>query len=917
MQSDRDVTANPPKKVPVVTDGIRRIHRSGMDERDEPTDAPESGGESAGFDSFLAALAASPPPYRPPTLEPGAVFGDRYCVQRELGRGGMGTVYLAVDRQLGRKVALKIARGRRAETEIARLQSEATIMANLSHPGIVTVFEAGEADAEDVFLALEFVPGGTLRDWIDVESRPWRMVVAMFIPIAEALSAAHRAGVVHRDFKPHNVLLDLDGRPRIADFGLARLASDPQTLEAALLSSSGTLTVSGSVVGTPAYMAPEQAKGESATEASDQFSFFVSLFEALTLERPFGGATLQAILDSIENGPPSHVRNAPRELARIIRRGLAAEPGQRHRDMADVARALAKVLRARRRVLAGGAIAAGAFVAAGFGFASAPSAPEPCPRAELSASVDEVWTEDARERVRAAAGPDVADAMDAYRDALVDHRSSTCLAHAVEGSLSDTDVALRTACINRLEGRFAGLKDDLVEHAAPAESLDDLLTATETCDDVQALRRLYNAYDDTSVRKTGADAKASWDAARLRMKAALQSRRGEDASATVEDLLALAKQHGLIDMEAYALVIKSTDQTDIEQTASLLELAQVLANDSRNTQLLTEIALQRSSLAQRRGQEVAALAFLDTADAMVGFHGTPRGIAQTQVRIELARLSVRVTQGDTSTARRGAEALLRSLEPDSPEAFEARTILADSLADRGLQREALAEYARLLEHPLAKDPVQMLGLQLNRAMIAAGAAETTTATQALDAASAAFGGADALPPEFRAYIALGRAMVFRWTDELAEASRRAIKAQALLEEVDPNHAHIAGVLEVRSSIASAGGDEALALSLAEAAVEKHIAATGPESAEVGLARARLARALHANGRDVEAAEAAKIAIGALDELGRPDEEIAVAELALANATGTPNPTAREACARSQLALCREALASAAANALSP
>ena len=212
----------------------------------------------SGFASFLAALASSPPPYRPPRLVAGNVFADRYRVDRELGRGGMGTVYLAQDLELKRNVALKVAAGRRADVALLRLQQEATVMAQLSHPGIVTVYEASSV-GEDIFLSLEFVPGGTLKDWSDVEARTWREAVAMFIPIAHALHAAHEAGVVHRDFKPQNVLLGLDGTPRIADFGLARsFAGD--TLEEPLSSAGSTLTRSGSVMGTPAYMAPEQAR---------------------------------------------------------------------------------------------------------------------------------------------------------------------------------------------------------------------------------------------------------------------------------------------------------------------------------------------------------------------------------------------------------------------------------------------------------------------------------------------------------------------------------------------------------------------------------------------------------------------------------------------------------------------------------
>ncbi|MBV1859824.1 MAG: serine/threonine protein kinase, partial [Nannocystaceae bacterium] len=306
------------------------------------------------------------------------VFAERYRIQRELGRGGMGKVYLARDLELQRNVAIKVAAGRSAEVELGRLQHEAQTMAQLSHPNIVTVFEAAEFEGH-VYLSMEFVPGGTVRDWVDVESHPWRKVVQLFIELGRALAAAHEAGVIHRDFKPENVLLGLDGTPKVADFGLARLSLEPINDSAEVETTS--------IVGTPAYMAPEQALGARATQRSDQFSFCVTLYEALVGRRPYGGRTLSGLLDAMEKGELEDPRGAmPNALWRVIRRGLLFDPDQRHTDMAELVYRLVEVERARGRRLRAGGLGLALVVAGGVGFASA-AGPEPCLQEDIRQTV--------------------------------------------------------------------------------------------------------------------------------------------------------------------------------------------------------------------------------------------------------------------------------------------------------------------------------------------------------------------------------------------------------------------------------------------------------------------------------------------------------------------------------------------------
>ncbi len=206
-----------------------------------------------------------------------------FVVLRKLGEGGMGVVYAAYDEELERKVAIKLLRtdfsGEQQSLGQARLLREAQAMAKLSHPNVAQIYAVGETSGA-VFIAMEFVSGGNLREWMERATRPWRAVLAAYLQAGEGLAAAHAAGIVHRDFKPDNVLMGEDQRVRVVDFGLARPGDVALELmiSAPGNSASGSfpgveLTQQGAFIGTPAYMAPEQHKREPADAQSDQFSF--------------------------------------------------------------------------------------------------------------------------------------------------------------------------------------------------------------------------------------------------------------------------------------------------------------------------------------------------------------------------------------------------------------------------------------------------------------------------------------------------------------------------------------------------------------------------------------------------------------------------------------------------------------------
>jgi serine/threonine protein kinase len=292
----------------------------------------------------------------------------RYEIRSRLGAGGMGVVYRAHDPDLDRPVAVKLVHSD-SSTDAkarARMLREARALAKLSHPNVITVYDVGTED-EQVFVAMELVAGLDLRRWLErarksphTPSADWRRVVELFIAAGRGLAAAHEVALIHRDFKPENVLVGDDGRVRVLDFGLARVhrpvaaATEDEAQAAAdatgagpgergLLQTSGGLTQTGAMMGTPLYMAPELYAGKPADERSDQFAFCASLYEGVYGQLPFGARTLARHRLAVEAGevvePPPDAA-APHALWRLVARGLSPDPAARHPSMASLLAAL-------------------------------------------------------------------------------------------------------------------------------------------------------------------------------------------------------------------------------------------------------------------------------------------------------------------------------------------------------------------------------------------------------------------------------------------------------------------------------------------------------------------------------------------------------------------------------------------------
>ncbi len=295
-------------------------------------------------------------PGEPPLA--GSRFG-RYTILDEIGRGAMATVYTAYDDQLDRKVAIKLIRD-----PDAHVHQEAQAVARISHPNVVQIYEIGRFEGQE-FIAMELIDGVNLTTWQAIRSRNVYDIIAMYAQAGRGLAAAHRAGLVHRDFKPDNVLVGSNGRPRVGDFGLAHMLDPDARLATVvtLTSSDGLTTRDDAVVGTPAYMAPEQLLNGPVDGRADQFGLCAALYEGVYGGRPLRGASVEELRASARSGalqePPAGA-TAPPALRALLQRGLARDPADRwpslaalldQLDQLDAQRDPAAAGRERRRIV--------------------------------------------------------------------------------------------------------------------------------------------------------------------------------------------------------------------------------------------------------------------------------------------------------------------------------------------------------------------------------------------------------------------------------------------------------------------------------------------------------------------------------------------------------------------------------------
>ena len=479
--------------------------RARADARTAPADGL---GEAPREDSLEAARAMAAVERRlfPSLGDTDPVALGRFEVRERVGSGGMGVVYDAWDPDLGRRVAVKVVRPAAATPQSqAKLLAEARQLARVQHPNVVTILDVGRS-GDRVFIAMEFIETTLerrLRDEPSVSE-----ILAAFRQAGEGLAAAHAVGLIHRDFKPANVLLRPDGQAVVADFGLARPAAD--------LGAAG-------IAGTPFYMSPEQHDGLPLDARSDQYSFCVALYEALTGEHPYGGETADERRTSVaggrlRRGTPGRVGVVPVAIARALRKGLRLRPDQRFDDMRALLDAMfvAPGRRRRRWALLGAGVAG--FAVLGIALAGAPTTDDPC--ATAATAISDVWSPARRwtvaRRFEASelafaddASHQVLGVLDDYAQGWTQRRVAACEATVVPDRERGVVLDLRIACLDDRRARLAALVDelsdadaDVVQRAAAAVHE---LPSLAGCDDDEALARDLAAPEDPEIARQVAD----------------------------------------------------------------------------------------------------------------------------------------------------------------------------------------------------------------------------------------------------------------------------------------------------------------------------------------------------------------------------------------------------------------------------
>ena len=746
----------------------------------------------------------------------------RYEIVEPLGAGGMGIVFVARDPELDRKVALKLVRprlrpGRDEDDSAKRLLREARAMATLSHENVVPVFDAGE-DGRRVYIAMELVDGGTLDAWMrEHPDATWEQIVDMYIAAARGLAAAHAAGIIHRDFKPSNVLVGDDGRVRVLDFGLAKWGAVPSSAPDAgevdvAAGLEMELTRAGSVMGTLGYIPPEQLKHGVADARSDQFSFCASLFKALFGHHPFRplSSTDYAVFDKPPNVPAEHGR--PRWLVDVVLRGLSVDPDERFDGMEDVVAVLER-RRGRWRlplILAGVGVLGAAAIAA---FALGGKPPAGCEDPQIG----DAWRPEIQERVAAQAGGDAAvRALSEYAERWVAAQVRTC---ATAKQLKGLDFDRRMRCLSRARTSLRALSEAIVDSpdaVMRAPVLAGELPRPEACEDDLSLARLLAPPADAELATTVIglrDRLAAVDSLTStgRTEAALKLARTVAEEASIVEYAPLRAEALL------SLGLAQDNAGDYEQALATLDDAYVRAKEASHDHVAARAAIKllyvvgyrlgRHDEADRWAGEAAA--------ALERFGADP----QLEARLESNLGAVDESAGRYESAKahfeRALEIRVEAFGRDSLAAALSLSNLgavlhqlgdADGAEARLRQSLEIFERELGLQHPELCRRLNSLGRVLEERddLDAAHALYT----RALDLAIAAHGEAH---PEVADYLN-ALAGLARRQQQWPQARSLLERGLAVLEKtVGPNHPKVAGQLTNLGHVLSGAGDHAHAV----------------------------------------------------------------------------------------------------------
>jgi eukaryotic-like serine/threonine-protein kinase len=827
---------------------------------------------------------------RVPTIERGAIIG-RYHVLERVGAGGMGVVYAAYDPDLDRKVAIKLLHHDAAEPGSlsdgrTMLLREAQAMAKLSHPNVVAVHDVG-VHAGAVFMAMEFVAGSTVQQWVAERPRAWPEVLAVFVAAGRGLAAAHEAGLVHRDFKPANVMCSEDGGVKVTDFGLARGREEAgrdrdsptdrspavaAAIAAATGSRSGTPTMTGAVMGTPAYMAPEQHLGLPIDARSDQFSFCVALYEALYGRRPFAADSPSGLAIAVVEGriadPPAGTR-VPGWLREVLVRGLEPDPDRRFASMQALQLELGRDrLAARRRWLLGAA--AIGVLGTGVTVASLVARDSPC--SDMRPHLAEIWDAQRRVTVREAlfaTGVGFAQStwdrvergLDGYTDAWVSAREDACAA-TLRGEQSEALMDLRMSCLDgrlrsvrALVGVLARADQTVVGNAV---TMVAGLAALPPCADAVALRSAVPPPDDPAVV-------AELERLDERLAEAEQlGRAGKYAEglALANELVAAAEPLAYAPMTARTLrrrgALEHVNGADADaehtlQAAFFLavrhDLDELAAHSAAELVTVVGEVQQRTAEARRWAEHAAALADADE-------------LLQGAVAHNLAGVALREGAYDEARelAARALELRERLLGEDHEAVLASLNMLGLIAIETGHFEEAREDFGRELaiaERTLGLDHPELAKPLNNLANVAWREGDYPAARASFERALALQRQAFGDTHRNVAQLENNLAAVAMSTGDHEEAGRRFTHALAIWREVlGPEHPLVADALNNLAVVAAARGELEQAREYDERALairEKVMAADHPALAQnygnlgsdlFRLGRVAEARALH-------------------------------------------------------------------------
>lgn len=676
----------------------------------------------------------------------------RYVILQWVGAGAMGAVYSAFDPELDRRVALKILPprgGERAQQLRRRFLAEARAMASISHPNVIAVHDVGSHDGL-AFFAMELIEGDTLEGWLKAERRSTEAIISVFAGAGRGLAAAHEVGLVHRDFKPHNVLVGNDGRVRVIDFGLVRVIAETDDVEPThpRAEFEETRTLTGALVGTPAYMAPEQLTASHTDAGTDQFAFCVALFEALFDRRPFEGSTIVSLLEAIEDGPPripTERRRVSGRLRRGLQRGLAARAEDRHASMASLLEALSD-----RSMARWGFVTATAAVVLGVGVAvQALAAGETEPRClPNTEQLTGIWDAPQRRAVLEAVAGDasagsapalsarwLADRFERYSERWLAQHREACVATVERHEQSPTMMDAKMACLGRARDQLRAHVEQTIEagkSAVPrvvtlAETLPDLTT----CDDATALSSgppppsAEQAEAVEALRRKYADARAKWAAGDYDAVLSV-ARELEAAAATIG--------YAPLRYEAALLLARTARLThDHETTTRAFDRALHEALGAHDWSIALQAAALRACYASTQEQPQVGIAYGRTA---LGLVQDPRTESAWVSRAHRCMGRAQRTAGDLVEAekhhRQAVSVLEQRNEFDDLALANARAELGVTLALRSKVQDALTllrQATETLEHALGAEHPGVLPyrVELISAMVDLGDFDTADA----------------------------------------------------------------------------------------------------------------------------------------------------------------------------------------------